>query len=173
MNRRGFFGTLLSPLLLTFSAIKAELFSHVPSDGGFVYPKIQDVYPDLLAPLSSLNRVSVRRMIMYITQDLEEIYANYTLFEPNDHITRAAFKFRAEEMLKHFYAKGHITTYDVVCNNTNNTPESIDRNEFHARISFTPRGLTGEVKLELSQDTCLKSLVADAASDYFKNRASL
>jgi len=60
------------------------------------------------------------------------------LFEPNDTITRNEIKGSVESLLNDLLAKRGIFDYLVVCDNSNNTPERIDRSELYIDIAIEP-----------------------------------
>jgi len=86
---------------------------------------------------SALDRINVARLVAFIRGRLEEI-GNQFLFEPNDTITRNEIKGSVESLLNDLLAKRGIFDYLVVCDNSNNTPERIDRNELYIDIAIEP-----------------------------------
>ena len=60
------------------------------------------------------------------------------MFEQNDSITRASFNAALSGYLSEVQARRGVTDYLVVCDDTNNTAEIIDRNEFVAEIFVKP-----------------------------------
>ena len=66
------------------------------------------------------------------------VLAEGVLFEQNDAITRASFNAALSGYLSEVQARRGVTDYLVVCDETNNTPEVIDRNEFVAEVFVKP-----------------------------------
>ena len=64
--------------------------------------------------------------------------AKYTLFEFNDTFTRSQFRNMVEPFLRDVQGRRGVTDFKVVCDDTNNTPEVIDRNEFIGDIFIKP-----------------------------------
>jgi phage tail sheath protein FI len=64
--------------------------------------------------------------------------AKFTLFEFNDAFTRAQFRNLVEPFLRDVQGRRGIFDFRVVCDETNNTPEIIDRNEFVGDIYIKP-----------------------------------
>ena len=60
------------------------------------------------------------------------------LFEFNDDTTRTLFKNNVNPYLRDVQAKRGMYDFLVVCDETNNTPEVIDRNELIADIYIKP-----------------------------------
>ena len=90
-----------------------------------------------LAAASSFDRINVRRLFIYI-EDAITAAANDQLFEFNDEVTRTNFVNIVEPFLRDVESKRGITDFIVVCDETNNTPAVIDRNEFVADIFVKP-----------------------------------
>ena len=76
-------------------------------------------------------------MFLTIEKSIEQA-ARAQLFEFNDSITRSNFINIVEPYLRDVRAKRGITEFLVVCDETNNTPEVIDANEFKADIFVKP-----------------------------------
>ena len=89
------------------------------------------VYP------SAFDRINVRRLFLTVEQALERS-AQAQLFELNDQTTRANFVNIVEPYLRDIQAKRGIYDYNVICDETNNTPDVIDNNEFRADIFLKP-----------------------------------
>jgi len=77
---------------------------------------------------SALDRINAARLVAYIRYKLAQISRPY-IHEPNDKLTRDEFKNDVDRFFNELVAKRALYDYIVVCNNTNNTPARIDRNE--------------------------------------------
>ena len=86
---------------------------------------------------SSLDRVNVARLVNYIRTILASV-GNAFLFEPNDKITRDQIKNVIEGAINDLIAKRGIYDYLVICDETNNTPTRIARNELYVDIAIEP-----------------------------------
>jgi len=86
---------------------------------------------------SAFDRINVRRLFLTVEQALEGA-ANLQLFELNDENTRANFVNIVEPYLRDVQAKRGVYDFLVVCDETNNTPDVIDNNEFRADIFLKP-----------------------------------
>ena len=86
---------------------------------------------------SAFDRINVRRLFITIEQAVENA-AKSVLFELNDAGTRSNFINIVEPFLRDVQAKRGITDFLLVCDETNNTPNVIDRNEFIADIYVKP-----------------------------------
>ena len=86
---------------------------------------------------SALDRINVARLVAYLREKLEAVGKNF-MFEPNDTITRNEVKNAVEQLLNDITAKRGIYDYLVVCDETNNTPARIDRNELYVDIAIEP-----------------------------------
>ena len=86
---------------------------------------------------SAFDRINVRRLFLTVEQSLEGA-ANAQLFELNDVNTRSNFVNIVEPYLRDVQAKRGLYDFLVVCDETNNTPDVIDNNEFRADIYLKP-----------------------------------
>ena len=86
---------------------------------------------------SAFDRINVRRLFLTIEQALERA-AQAQLFELNDDLTRANFRNIVDPYLRDVQAKRGLIDYVVICDETNNTPDVIDNNEFRADIFLKP-----------------------------------
>ena len=90
-----------------------------------------------LAFSSAFDRINVRRLFITVEKAIEEA-ANAQLFELNDAGTRSNFVNIVEPFLRDVQSKRGVTDFLLVCDETNNTPDVIDRNEFVADIFLKP-----------------------------------
>ena len=86
---------------------------------------------------SSLDRINVARLVNYIRTILASV-GNGFLFEPNDKITRDQIANIISGAINDLVAKRGIYDYLVVCDETNNTPTRIARNELYVDIAIEP-----------------------------------
>lgn len=86
---------------------------------------------------SAFDRINVRRLFLTIEQSLERA-AQAQLFELNDDLTRANFRNIVDPFLRDVQAKRGLIDYLVICDESNNTPDVIDNNEFRADIFLKP-----------------------------------
>lgn len=86
---------------------------------------------------SALDRVNVARLTAYLRGQLDLIVRQF-LFEPNDKITRDEAKGAVDNFLNDLVAKRALYDYLVVCDDTNNTSDRIDRNELYIDIAIEP-----------------------------------
>ena len=86
---------------------------------------------------SAFDRINVRRLFLTVEQSIESV-ANAQLFEINDSITRANFVNAIEPYLRDIQAKRGLYDFVIKCDDSNNTPDIIDNNEFRADIFLKP-----------------------------------
>jgi hypothetical protein len=91
----------------------------------------------LLAKPSAFDRINVRRLFIVLEKAIATA-AKFTLFEFNDEFTRSQFRNLVEPFLRDVQGRRGIYDFRVVCDETNNTPEVIDRNEFVGDIYIKP-----------------------------------
>ena len=91
----------------------------------------------LLAKPSAFDRINVRRLFIVMEKAIATA-AKFQLFEFNDSFTRAQFKNLVEPFLRDVQGRRRIIDFVVKCDESNNTGEVIDRNEFVADIFVKP-----------------------------------
>lgn len=86
---------------------------------------------------SALDRTNVARLVNYLRRQLT-IAARPFVFEPNDSVTRQSITGVVQTLLVDLVAKRGIYDYLVVCDESNNTPARIDRNELWIDVAIEP-----------------------------------
>ena len=90
-----------------------------------------------LASPSAFDRINVRRLFLNVEKRAKAL-AEAVIFEQNDTVTRAGFNASISSYLAEVQARRGVTDFLVVCDDSNNTPEVIDRNEFVAELYLKP-----------------------------------
>ena len=103
-----------------------------PSEGLVVFGQ-----KTLQSTRSALDRINVRRLFLGVERAIA-LAARNVMFEFNDEFTRAEFTNIVEPFLREIQGRRGITDFRVVCDETNNTPAVVDRNEFIASIFIKP-----------------------------------
>ena len=86
---------------------------------------------------SAFDRINVRRLFIVLEKTIATA-AKFQLFEFNDDFTRSQFRALVEPFLRDVQGRRGIIDFRVVCDDTNNTAEVIDRNDFVADIYIKP-----------------------------------
>ena len=86
---------------------------------------------------SAFDRINVRRLFIVLEKAISTA-AKFQMFEFNDEFTRAQFRNLVEPFLRDVQGRRGLTDFSVVCDDTNNTGDVIDRNEFRADIFVKP-----------------------------------
>ena len=86
---------------------------------------------------SAFDRINVRRLFVILEKAIATA-AKFQLFELNDSFTRNQFKNLIVPFLRTVQSRRGIIDFKVVCDESNNTGEVIDRNEFVADIFIKP-----------------------------------
>ena len=86
---------------------------------------------------SALDRVNVVRMLCKIKREIRKAAFAY-LFELNDRITRESIKQMIDDYLNDIMQRRGIYDYVVLCDESNNTPVRIDRNELWVDVAIKP-----------------------------------
>lgn len=90
-----------------------------------------------LSYASAFDRINVRTLFLTIEKAIERA-ARAQLFEFNDSVTRANFINIVEPYLRDVKGKRGITDFIVIADESNNTPDVIDSNQFRADIFVKP-----------------------------------
>jgi len=91
----------------------------------------------LQASASALDRVNVRRLLIYIKKEISRI-ANTILFQPNVRDTWNRFLLRATPLLNSVKARFGLEDYRLILDETTTTPDLVDRNVLYARVLLKP-----------------------------------
>lgn len=91
----------------------------------------------LLGQPSAFDRINVRRLFIVLEKAIARA-SQSTLFEFNDEFTRAQFRNIVEPFLREVQGRRGIYDFKVVCDDTNNTAEVIDGNQFVGDIYIKP-----------------------------------
>ena len=86
---------------------------------------------------SSLDRINVARLVIYLRGQLDKLAKPY-IFEPNDKITRDEIKSQVDSLMLELVGQRALYDFLVVCDESNNTPTRIDRNELYVDIAIEP-----------------------------------
>jgi hypothetical protein len=86
---------------------------------------------------SSLDRINVARLVIYLRSQLNKLAKPY-IFEPNDKITRDEIKQQVDSLMLELVGQRALYDFLVVCDESNNTPSRIDRNELYVDIAIEP-----------------------------------
>jgi hypothetical protein len=86
---------------------------------------------------SAFDRINVRRLFIVLEQAIARA-ARFSLFEFNDAFTQAQFVSLVTPYLRSVQAQKGISSFQVVCDSTNNTPSVINNNQFVGDIYIQP-----------------------------------
>ena len=90
-----------------------------------------------LSKPSAFDRINVRRLFLLLEKAIATA-SKFQLFEFNDEFTRAQFRNLVEPFLRDIQGRRGITDFKVKCDDSNNTGEVIDKNQFIADIFIKP-----------------------------------
>lgn len=86
---------------------------------------------------SAMDRINVARLVVYLRRLLNQVGKPY-IFEPNDSITRESVKAACESIMIELTGNRALSDFVVVCDESNNTPARVDRNELWVDIAIMP-----------------------------------
>jgi len=95
---------------------------------------------------SAFDRINVRRLFIILEKAIANA-AQFSLFELNDEFTRAQFVSYVTPFLRDIQGRRGITDFKVVCDETNNTPQVIDSNQFVGDIYIKPARSVNYIQL--------------------------
>jgi hypothetical protein len=97
---------------------------------------------------SALDRVNVRMLLIFLKKNLVRLL-RFFLFEPIDNLLFAEIKASMEPFLEDVMARRGMTGFKVICDTSNNTPATIDRNEVHVAVLIRPTKAAEFIELDL------------------------
>jgi len=116
----------------TLYANRLNPLANFPGQGLYVFGQKTLQYAS-----TALDRINVGRLLAYLRERFDPL-ARPFIFEPNDKITRTNAKSVFDAFLSDMLAKRAIYDFIVVCDETNNTPAKIDKNELWIDVAIEP-----------------------------------
>jgi hypothetical protein len=101
----------------------------------------------LLAKPSAFDRINVRRLFILLEKSIAKM-ANSFLFEFNDAFTRSRFTATVEPFMRDIQGRGGVQDFAVICDETNNPGDVVDRNEFRGDIYVKPSRSINFIQLQ-------------------------
>lgn len=86
---------------------------------------------------SAMDRINVARLMAYIKRQLRKNTMPF-VFEPNDQLTRDNLKAVVDGFLGDLIVKRGLYDFATICDESNNTPDRVDRNEMYIDIALKP-----------------------------------
>jgi hypothetical protein len=86
---------------------------------------------------SALDRVNVRMLMIFLKKNLVQLLRNF-IFEPNDQTLWRQVQASLDPFMADIQARRGMEAYRVLVDETNNTPERIDRNELWVSVFVQP-----------------------------------
>ena len=103
----------------------------------------------LQAKASALDRVNVRRLLIALKRYIREI-GETIVFEPNTQVTRNNFLNQVNPYLETVQQRQGLFSFQVVMDETNNTPDVIDRNQLVGTIYLQPTRVAEFIQLDFN-----------------------
>jgi hypothetical protein len=98
---------------------------------------------------SALDRVNVRRLLISLKRFIREI-GETIVFEPNTQVTRNNFLNQVNPYLESVQQRQGLFSFQVVMDETNNTPDVIDRNQLVGTIYLQPTRVAEFIQLDFN-----------------------
>ena len=86
---------------------------------------------------SAFDRINVRRLFIVLEKAISTA-AKWELFEFNDPFSRSTFVNMVYPFLSMVQGRRGITSFNIKCDDNNNTPQVVDSNQFVAEITLSP-----------------------------------
>jgi len=86
---------------------------------------------------TALDRVNVRRLMLGLEKTIRG-FCKYYVYEGNTSYTRGRIKDTIDRYLEQVSANDGISQYITICDDRNNTPQTIDNNELHITVGIRP-----------------------------------
>ena len=101
----------------------------------------------LLSKPSAFDRINVRRLFIMLEKSVARMAEGF-LFEFNDAFTRSRFSSSVNAFMRDIQGRGGVQDFAVVCDDSNNPPEVVDRNEFRGDIYVKPSRSINFIQLQ-------------------------
>ncbi len=98
---------------------------------------------------SALDRVNVRRLLIALKDYIGQIGENI-VFEPNTQVTRNKFLNQVNPYLESVQQRQGLYSFQVVMDETNNTPDVVDRNQLVGTIYLQPTKTAEFIQLDFN-----------------------
>ena len=128
----------------TLYSSKVNPIAVFPGQGTVVYGQ-----KTLQAKASSLDRVNVRRLLIALKSYIGQI-AQTLVFEQNTTVTRNKFTSQVNPYLEYVQQRQGLYAFRVVMDETNNTPDVIDRNLLVGAIYLQPTRTAEYIQLDFN-----------------------
>lgn len=103
----------------------------------------------LQSKASALDRVNVRRLLIALKRYIREI-GETIVFEPNTQVTRNRFLNQVNPYLETVQQRQGLYSFQVVMDETNNTPDVVDRNQLVGTIYLQPTRVAEFIQLDFN-----------------------
>jgi hypothetical protein len=128
----------------TLYAGKVNPIATFPGVGTVIYGQ-----KTLQSRASALDRVNVRRLLIALKRYIREI-GETIVFEPNTQVTRNKFLNQVNPYLESVQQRQGLYSFQVVMDETNNTPSVIDRNQLVGTIYLQPTKVAEFIQLDFN-----------------------
>jgi phage tail sheath protein FI len=98
---------------------------------------------------SALDRVNVRRLLISLKSYIGQIGENL-VFEPNTQVTRNKFINQVNPYLESVQQRQGLYAFQVIMDDTNNTPDVVDRNQLVGTIYLQPTKTAEFIQLDFN-----------------------
>lgn len=96
---------------------------------------------------SALSNLPVRRLMCFIEKSLAVTHL-YSVFDPNNVITRSKIESISDRFLRPIKDAGGLYWYQIVCDESNNPPDVIAAGDLNLTIAFDPTIFAKRIQIE-------------------------
>jgi len=129
--------------ILSFNGINAIIYDNV-EDGYYLFDYLTNTQLDEI-----VQEASIRRMVLRI-KHLLKVELRNAFFEFNNETTRTKVLYRISGIFEYFVKNGGLSDYKLICDETNNTAEKINNNEFVLDIRLQPNRFIKYITVNIS-----------------------
>ena len=144
------YGKFNNPAYYTLNKVKDIAFSPTTEEAGDIYTKswnyatsywdegfVLEGQRTFQSRATAFDRINVRRLFLYLERKTY-MAARYFIYKGNTAATRQLLIDTIKPYFEHAKLFEGLYDYRIVCDETNNTADTIDRNELHVKIAIKP-----------------------------------
>lgn len=105
----------------------------------------------LLRKNSTLTKIHTRRMLIAIKKALQNTIKGY-IFLPTMVENISSIRSTVTAIMEQYRANGGVSSYKVICDETNNTTETLQQDILNIAVSLVPTGCLEQIEIEFSID---------------------
>ena len=105
----------------------------------------------------SQSNIDIQGILNYLRKQLRAITPDYS-FTPNSSTNRASFVTAVTAIMDNMISSSSISAYSIICDDSNNTTQTISEGKFIAEINFTPNNAIETITITITNDGTSESI---------------